>query len=146
MVLKPEIKLTLGLIFSPIVGVIEKYLFADWQFVIFLLILVSIDTLLGLAIAWHENNLDAADFGAVFKKVILYLVLLILTHVLVHFTIDGHANTIFGWFNSAAYSAIMVRESLSILANLGKLYPGLVPTSIIKRLKQFDEDGQPKNS
>lgn len=139
-----ELKMTfLGLvaIVAPMVRVIEKYVFADWQFLIFLLILVGIDTALGLVHAFNKSQLDSNGFGQVIKKLTIYFILLILSHVLVHFTVDGHENVLFSWFNTAVYSSLMTREAISIVTNLGKLYPGLVPPFIVKRLKDFDENG-----
>lgn len=137
-------KLLLYLAPAPIIHIIETYLFSDWQFLAFLFVLIGIDTALGFIKAFNENELDSEDFAHLFKKVIVYLVILILTHVLVHFTVDGEQNILFSWFNSAAYSSLMVRESLSILKNLGKVYPGLVTTGLLKKLKSFDADGNSK--
>lgn len=128
----------LYLIPAPVIHLVEKYLFADWQFLVFLAILIMLDTTLGFAQAWREKRVDSEDFAALFKKVIVYMVLLILTHVMVHFTVAGAPNPIFGWLSSTIYSALMVRESLSILKNLGRIHPGLVSQALLKRLKSFD--------
>lgn len=128
---------------TAVVQFFEKYVFADWQFLVFLLILIAVDTIVGFLYAWRTNSLDSEDFSKLFIKVISYLLILILTHVMVHFTVNGQVNNLFGWFNSAAYSSLMIRESLSILKNLGKLYPGLIFPQLLKKLKDFDSDGKP---
>jgi hypothetical protein len=39
------------------------------------------------------------------------------------------------------YAALVVREAISIIENLGVIKPGLIPLWILKRLKQYDNEG-----
>jgi hypothetical protein len=40
------------------------------------------------------------------------------------------------------YAALLVRESISIIENIGAIKPDLLPKWILKRLKSFDDKGQ----
>ena len=48
----------------------------------------------------------------------------------------------FGWFDDLAYSAIVVREAISIIENIGAINNNLLPPWILKRLRQFDSTGK----
>lgn len=126
---------------SPVVLFIEKYVFADWQFFRFLMVLVTVDTILGIWKHWIRGSISSRGFGMLIQKLILYLFFLILVHIVSHFTVEGFKNDFFGWFTSFGYSAIIVRESISIIEKMGIIRPGLIPLWILKRLQQYDKDG-----
>ena len=126
---------------SPAVQFVEQYLFSDWEFLKFLLILVGIDTVLGVYLGWKNFRLSSSTFSKLFMKMIVYLLFLVLTHILAHFTVNGEKNTLFDWFSSIAYAGIMVREGLSILENLTGINPNLLPSWVIDRLKNIDKTG-----
>lgn len=119
----------------------EKYVFADWQFLNFLIVLVIIDTVLGIYKAYKSDALTTRIVHMLFQKIIIYTCFLVLVHIVSHFTIEGEKNSFFTWFNSFAYSAIIVRESISVLENMGAIRPGLIPYWILKKLRQYDKDG-----
>jgi toxin secretion/phage lysis holin len=120
---------------------VEQYLFSDWEFLKFLLILITIDTVLGMVLGWKSRKLSSSRFAKLFVKMIVYLTFLVLVHILAHFTVEGEKNNLFNWFSSIAYAGIMVRESLSILENLSGINPNLLPTWAIDRLKNIDKSG-----
>ena len=132
---------TISVMAGTALNIFEKYIFSDWQFLVFLLILTALDTILGLYRAWLKKELSSQIFSRVFTKLLLYLSMLVLTHVLVSFTVEGAKNSIFGWFSSVAYAGIMVRESLSILENLTAINPNILPGWVMDRLKGFDKSG-----
>jgi phage-related holin len=119
----------------------EKYVFADWQFLNFFVVLVTIDTVLGWYKACKGGSFSIKLLHMLIQKIIIYICFLVLVHIVSHFTIEGEKNSFFTWFNSFAYSAIIVRESISVLENMGAIRPGLIPSWILKKLKQFDKDG-----
>lgn len=123
---------------------VERYIFSDWQFLIFLLVLIGMDTTLGVYRSWQKKSLSSQDFSRLFAKLVLYLLLLVLTHVLVSFTISGAQNVLFGWFSSVAYAGIMIRESLSIMENITAINPNILPGWVMDRLKGFDKTGAPQ--
>lgn len=136
--------ISLTLIFSVpvsmIVGFFEKYIFADWEFVKWLVILMLIDTLLGFIKHWFRHDLSSRAWGMVAKKIIIYSSVLALTHVLSNFCIAGIQMDSFLWFRTFACSALIVREALSIIENVEEIYPGFFPSWIVKRFKEFDSD------
>lgn len=126
---------------SFLVKLFEKYIFSDYEFLIFLIVIVSIDTVIGFLKAFHLHNVSSKGFSLIFTKFIVYTSLLILTHTLKHYTVAGEPNHIFGWIDNFIYSAIILREAISILENIAAIYPNLLPKSLLKRLKDFDQDG-----
>ncbi len=126
---------------------IETYIFADWQFLNFLLVLLSLDGILEIYIAYKNKVFNFKSIGLLFQKALIYTCFLVLVHILSHFTVEGEKNSFFGWFNGFAYLAIIVRESIYILENMTTIRPGLIPGWIIKKLKQYDKEGflQPVN-
>jgi toxin secretion/phage lysis holin len=138
---KPAFMLAFTIPVSLIVKTVETYVFSDWQFLKFLLVLISVDTLLGLVLSFKNHRLSSLEFSRLFTKMLVYLGFLVLTHILCHFTVEGRPNTLFGWFSTMAYSAIVVRESLSIFEHFREINPNLVPKWLVNRLKAFDANG-----
>lgn len=123
-------------------AITEKYLFSDWQFLIALFVLILLDTILGIWKNLKTKSLSSRGFAGFFEKMGLYASFLIVTHVLITFTINGKPISVFGWIDSVFYSAIMVREAISILENIGAIKPDLIPAWILAYLKKFDASGK----
>jgi hypothetical protein len=119
----------------------ETYVFADWQFLTFFLILQLIDTFLVFYKAVVAKSFTTKLLGIIFQKIVIYICFLILVHILANYTIEGERNVFFGWFTAVAYSAVMVRESIAILENISSIRPELIPFWILKRLKEYDKSG-----
>jgi phage-related holin len=120
----------------------ETYVFADWQFLTFFLTLQVMDTFLVFYKALVTKSVSTKLFGFVFQKVVIYSCFLVLVHIMANYTIAGERNSFFGWFTAVAYSAVMVREGISILENISSIRPDLIPQWILKRLKQYDKTGR----
>ncbi len=132
----------------PVVDFVEQYLFNDWEFLASMMTLIILDTCLGTYRNLKQRTLSSLNFGKVLRKIILYSTLLIVTHVFRHFKVHGVEVHFFTWMDYFMYSAIMVKELISILEHISSIHPGLVPPWIIGRLKQFRETGKmdiPKN-
>ena len=125
---------------SPIAELFEKYVFGDWEFVKFLIVLISLDTLLGFVKHYIAKDVDSRAFAMIAKKLIAYSAVMILSHVLSNFAVDGESVESFVWFRYFACSALMVREAISIIENSEEILPGFFPKSVISRLKGFDSD------
>ncbi|MES2386476.1 MAG: phage holin family protein [Bacteroidota bacterium] len=99
---------------SPLIKWIEIYVFSDWQFLNFLLVIICLDTALGVWAAIRGFRVSSYAFSAIFKKLIIYFTILVLIHILCHF--------------------IMVREGWSIGENLNLIRPGLFPKWLSQHL------------
>jgi hypothetical protein len=119
---------------------IETYMYADWQFLNFLVVLIAINSLLGLYVQYKKHTLTKL-ISLWLQKVLIYACYLILVHIISHFTIEGEKNQYFGWFNGIANAALIIRESIYILENMGAIRSGLIPRWLLKKLKQYDKEG-----
>jgi toxin secretion/phage lysis holin len=135
----------LGVIVATIAQFISTYIFADIEFVKWLAVLIVIDTILGFIDAVSKGKVSSKGFGMIIKKIIAYGVVLCVIHILTNFKVEGTKNELFNWFTQIGYSALVVRESISILENSGKFAPNLIPAWILKRLKAFDKSGKPED-
>ena len=126
---------------SPLVNWFEKYVFHDWEFVKYLVVLIVIDTLISWIYHIKEKDFSSKGFGMIIVKLFSYTALLCLGHILSAYTIQGNEVTTFTWINSLICTSLLIREGISIVENISKLNPNLVPTWFRKLLKDFDENG-----
>lgn len=131
-----------GTISVPVLELIEKYVYSDWDFFKFFFPLIIMDTVLGVAKNWKYGTLSSKAWGKIFWKLFSYGFILILAHIMTHFTIDNQVVIMFSWFDEAIYSALMIKEGISILENLGAINENLVPTWLLNKLKYFDANGK----
>ena len=123
---------------------ISNYILFDTVMIVNMFIIILIDTLLGFAVAYKLHTISSNSFSRVFTKIIVYMVLLISVHITTHFTSTTATNSMVLWLDSVMYSAIFIRELLSIFEKTSKLGIFTVPTSILKRLNDFNDDGKSK--
>lgn len=131
-----------GIVSAPVLELFEKYLFGDWDFFKFFFPLVVIDTFCGVLKNWKYGTLSSKAWEKVLWKLLTYGIILILAHIITHFTVEGKVVIVFSYFDEAIYSALVVKESISILENVGAINPNLVPKWLLQRLKQFDTSGK----
>ncbi len=136
------LQLTVTLAAAGLLKWLEKYIFGDWEYMLFLLLLIVGDTLLGFYLAWRSHTIESRAWAKIVEKLITYFSLLIVCHILADYTIDGQKFEYFAWAKHLGYSALIVRESISIIENAGKIRPNLLPTWILKRLQKFDKTGK----
>jgi len=120
----------------------NKYFFDDWDFLPFLVVLVTLDTATGVWKSLKRSDFSSYSFGAFITKVILYAIFLFVIHGLTSFSKSEAVKTMFVWIEQLGYAAIIVREAVSIIENIGVIAPKLIPNWILKRLRQFDDNGQ----
>lgn len=137
---------TFALPLSLFLDLFERYVFKDWVFLIYLIVLVFIDSILGLAKAWRKNKVSSSGWKMIFTKLIMYFAVLILSHVIANFSVAGNSVVIFQWMQTFICCAIVVREAISILENVGEVYPNLLPKWILAKLRDFDETGKIKDN
>ncbi|MGM9759918.1 MAG: bacteriophage holin [Parabacteroides sp.] len=129
---------------SPVLELVEKYVFGDWEFVKYLAVLVVIDTVLGIVKHYQRHDISSRAYGMIAKKILVYSVVMIVAHVIASFTVEGNTVDSLSWFRYFACSVLMVREGISILENTESIYPGFLPKSIVRRLSEFDsKTGKP---
>ena len=135
-----------GSAFAPLFKLVNKYLFSDWEFINFLIVICAVDTLLGFVKALKQKNISSRGFSMVFKKIIIYSCALITSHAMVNYTVGGKVNRLFTYFDFVVFSSIMVREGISIFENIASIDPKAFPKRILKYLRDFDSlTGEMKN-
>lgn len=142
----PKLTICASAAWATISPFINKYVFSDWDFLPFIVILVIVDTVTGIWKSVKKNDFSSYAFGAVLTKVILYALYFVVIHNLTNFSQNDFVITLFTWVQQLGYAAIIVREAVSIIENMGIISPGLIPKWILKRLRQFDKDGKFKDS
>ncbi len=109
---------------TPFTELFERYVFGDWEFVKFLVVLVCVDTGLGFIKHWITHDVSSKAYGMIARKLIVYSCVMILSHVMGNFSIAGEVVDSFVWFRYFACTALMVREALSIVENVEEISPG----------------------
>jgi phage-related holin len=131
---------------ASITAFIEKYVYNDWEFLKYLSILIIIDTVISWVYHLKKKDFSSKGFGMIFTKILIYSGMLIVSHVIGNFTVEGGNVEIYTWFRSVVCNALIIRESISIIENSAKISPTLVPARIRKYLADFDENGSPKKT
>ncbi|MGN7887418.1 bacteriophage holin [Dyadobacter sp. 22481] len=126
-------------------AVFDTYFFDDWFFLIFLLVIIGVDTVSGTYKAWKKKTLESRAYARLFEKLLTYGSLLVMAHVLMNFPIKGKPSGLFDWLDNVLYCLMMVREAISILENFAEINPKGISTKILARLKNFDESGKFKD-
>jgi len=136
--------------FAPMLQFIEKYIWDDWSFLLFMCLLVSIDTASGMLFAWKEHNFSSKKMQSLLIKIVVYGLTLVTVHIISAFTVKNQPNTmladILPFMDSIMYSFLVFREVLSINENMGKLGYPMLPKFILKRFADFDENGLAKKN
>ena len=137
-------KLTIGMsaAWAFVAKAFEKYVFDDWDFLPFIVVIVVIDTITGVWKSWKRGDFSSYSFGGFMTKVILYALYLFVIHNLSNFSQKESVQSLFEWVEQLGYAAIIVREAISVIENIGAISPNLLPKWILKRLRHFDENGK----
>jgi toxin secretion/phage lysis holin len=131
-------------VLSVVVGFVDKYVFSDWEFIFTLVVLIVLDTVLGFYLAWKRKEVSSDGFAKLFKKLIVYIVLLICSHTAATVKANGSEIIMLNWLDSVIYSGIIVREILSLFEKCAVIQPNLVPQWILERLRNYNEKGENK--
>lgn len=117
---------TLALLFGWAAAIIRKYVFSDWEFAGFLVVLVIIDTVSGMAAAKKEGVFSSKKMKGVVYKVIGYGLALSAIHVLTHFTVQGRPSTVLALVmvhaDAILYAFVVFREVISIDENCARAF------------------------
>ena len=131
----PHIQIAL---FATAIKLIQTYLFSDFEFLIWLFILIVLDTATGMLHAWKQKSFSSFGFSKVIVKVVLYVVALIVVNVLQNFKIGGEHVPVFDWIDYFLCTAMILREAISIFENIARIMPGLLPRWVLSHLKAFE--------
>lgn len=99
---------------SLIMNFLEKFLF-DSVFLINIAVLISLDTILGVFLAWKEKRVKSSSFGNLFSKIAIYFIVLSAMHNTADILHAKKLSFFADFLDSTLYSAICIRELLSIL-------------------------------
>jgi hypothetical protein len=121
---------------------VRTFVFQDWIFVAHLLVIIFLDTVLGVWVALKKRNFSSVGFGRLFSKLFVYLVLLIATHNATHFFKSQGVDFLIKMFDSTVYAAIVVREYISLLEKIVILGVWTPPEWIFKKMKIWYEEGK----
>lgn len=101
--------------------------------------MVLMDTVLGLWKHIKLHKTSSRGFSAFFTKLVLYWCVLKVANWLSLIPLLGITGNVI-------IAGMMVREAISIAENMEGIQPGIVPPWIVKRLEDFDDDGEVNNS
>ncbi len=115
-------------------ALVTRYLFSDWEFLVFLLVFVALSGVTGFVADFHEGKLSRAAFRRFLNKIFIYSILLIMAHGLTHFKIQEVVNWLFKTIDSVIYTGLMANEAISIISNVTRIDPELIPPAVSTRL------------
>jgi phage-related holin len=143
---KSIIAIKLALAASPMIYIIETYLFNDWEFLKYILILIVLDFIWALRLASKEKNISLQGFKKAGEKLIQYSTLLILGHILLHVRSDNEPITVLAYLTTLIHAYIISREGFSILEKQALINPRYVPKWLLDRLKEFRDTGKSQHN
>ncbi|WP_400194051.1 phage holin family protein [Hymenobacter sp. B81] len=127
----------------------EKYVFSDWNALVFLMVLFLIDTALGMTRSWKQGRFHSRGMRQMFVKLREYAIGVIVAHVFCNIPIDGEMLTdavpyLGKGVKGIIYLAILFIESKSIDENLrgmgGRGLP--FPKFLRQGMTDWEETGQ----
>ena len=119
-----------------------NYIYQDWEFARWVAVAVAVDTVAGLVKHWLHKDISSESFWRKFcRKILVYLLLLITSNVLTHYTVQGHTVGATQWVGEYLCVFMLIREGISVLENVNAIVP-IVPAWLLRRLKDFNEKGE----
>jgi len=131
---------TFTFIVTPLFTFTEKYLFADWEFLKWLVTFMMLDLVTGIAKA-IKNKHAVTSYGIrrTAVKALQYGAFLIVIHGLDSFEVKGEQVELFGWIVIWAYSFLMGTEGKSILENIVALDDRFDVSALVEKIKKVFE-------
>jgi toxin secretion/phage lysis holin len=138
---------SLGIMLGSIISLLQRIFinFGDFDVAIVanIIVLVTVDTILGIYYAYQNKSVSSEGFARLFKKISLYFLLLIATHAATHLG-NSKIAALLSWIDSTIYAAVVSREFLSILEKAAKLGFIKIPDSVKDRLEIFHKSDSKK--
>lgn len=139
-----DLYLYLIILISSIIHFLNQYfenLEFNTSFIFSMIMLVLIDTALGVMVALKNKVISSQKFAKIFTKTTTYILLLFATHIL------SRHNVFFYHLDVAIYAAIFAREFLSIVEKTAILNVFKLPPQIMKFFDGFyEEENKKENS
>lgn len=132
---------------APIIMFIEKYIFNDWQFLKYLIIVMILDIFSALCRVYlteGKENITSRGMRQTVVKSVQYFVFLITIHLLTNIHVNGDRITIYDWIIDVAYTFLIVIEIRSIWENLMKMNNKFDLSGFIKKITDSDIWGKDK--
>lgn len=101
---------------------IQQYIFKDWEYLNFLIVLFVLDTVFGVWKSIKDKTFDFDKIWDVIAKAFVYGGVLVVGHVLSYFTVDKNVSG-YGFVANVFYSMLILFEARSALRNMGEVYP-----------------------
>lgn len=141
-----EIKTALGVMLGIMWGsVLEKYVFPEYTLMLSIVIVVIIDTILGVMKAYKTKTISSKGFGQVISKILVYMLIMIAANQGFISTTSSTISELFKFISGTIYGTIMAREMLSIIENATLMGYIKLPKTLLSKLKYFNDDGLPDN-
>lgn len=119
-----------------------QYVYQDWEFAKWIVVAITIDTILGV---WkhliHKDASSESFFSRFTRKIVIYIFLMILSNFASHATVGGTVVGPMQWIGTYLCVFMMVREIFSIIENIQAIYP-ILPKNFVKRMKDFNDSGE----
>lgn len=104
---------------GPFVAFIEKFVFDDWNYLQFLMVVVALDFITAVTKAWKDNiPISSKGWRNTVSKIIQYSAFLVCTHVTTHLEISGERVVTFDWIDEGAYVFLISIEIKSVYENI----------------------------
>lgn len=132
---------------APIIMFIEKYIFNDWQFLKYLIIVMILDIFSALCRVYlteGKESITSRGMRQTVVKSVQYFVFLITIHLLTNIHVNGDRITIYDWIIDIAYTFLIVIEIRSIWENLMKMNNKFDLSGFIKKITDSDIWGKDK--
>lgn len=125
---------------------VEMYVFADFKYLVFLLLMIAYDAYSGIQKQKYLNKMEPAKYPPVtakafkdktFSKLMYYVCVLSSLHGLAHVQIDGIEVTIFHAFEYSAMLSIIATEFWSVQENYAEIGKKTIIQLAWDKLKDF---------
>lgn len=102
-----------------VAGIVEKFLFNNWDFLIWLVVAMVLDFATGVTKAWVRGEVATSKgFRNTVAKGIQYGAFLIITHVLINFSTVGKKFENLAVIGDLAYTFLILIEIKSVYENI----------------------------
>lgn len=111
----------------------------EFLVILVVLILVMFDTILGIMVGIKERKVSSKKFSDLFTKIIVYVILLIATHLPVVVFKDTISQLMLQPVQSTVLVAVVLRELISILEKSQKLNIFKIPKKLADKLAEYND-------